>query len=102
MRVLNRDARPIGFVAALVRELRVWVFGYALGIPILALFAMWKAKSDLEDNRATSWDEQGRHVVYYRPEGGLQTVLIIVGVIIIVGGSVLFRVLAAAGEAPAY
>lgn len=102
VRVLSRDESPIGFVAALVRELRVWVIGYALGIPLVALFAMWKSKTDLEDRRATYWDKEGRHVVYYRPEGALQTTLAIVGIAVIVGGLVLFRILATMEEAPIY
>lgn len=102
VRVLNRDERPIGFIPALVRELRVWVVGYAFGIPLVALFAMWKSKTDLEDNRATYWDKEGRHVVYYRPEGALQTLLAIVGIVIIVGGLVLFRILAEMEQVPAY
>lgn len=102
VRILNRDQRPIGFIPALVRELRVWVIGYALGIPLVALFAMWKSKTDLEDSRATYWDREGRHVVYYRPEGAFQTLLAIVGIVIIVGGTVLFRILAEMEPAPAY
>ncbi len=102
VRVCRRDGRSLGFPAALLREIRVWIIGMGLGIPLVSLFTMWAAKTHLEDNGTTSWDRDGRHVVYYRVDGGLQTLLAIVGIFVIVGGVAGTRLLSAMADGASY
>jgi uncharacterized RDD family membrane protein YckC len=65
LRVMREDGSPIAFEAALGRGFRVWVFGLAIGFPIVSLFAMARAKANLETNHTTSWDSAAGSSVRY-------------------------------------
>ena len=82
VRVAGEDGQPIGVGKALLRELFVWARGMGLGIPVVNLITFWLSYSRLEKNGATPWDEQGHHVVLYRPEGTGQTIGVAVGVVL--------------------
>lgn len=79
LRVLREDGSPIGVASATKRELAVWVNGLALGIPIASAITQAFAFRRLTQNGATTWD-QGQFSVVYRPSGGRQTLLNVVGV----------------------
>jgi RDD family protein len=83
VRVDSQDGRPIGFGKALLRELSVWVQGMGLGIPVVNVITFWLSYSRLEKNGATPWDEQGHHVVLYRPQGPGQIIGVAVGVVLL-------------------
>jgi len=101
VRIERPDGQRIGFPAALWRELKVWVTGYGLAIPILSWLTMWNAKTEIEAGGA-SWDRQGGHHVYYRPEGSRQTVFAVIGILVIVVGIIGLQVLSAwADQMPA-
>ena len=92
VRVVRPDGQRIGFPAALWREAQVWVVGYGLGIPLISLLAMWDTKTKIEA-RGASWDVNRGHRVYYRPEGGRQNALAVIGVLLIVLGIIGTRAL---------
>lgn len=68
VRVLDRDLRPLGAVAAWRRELDIWVRGLGFGIPVVTILLNLIAWRRLVKARTTVWDE-GRFVVLYRPAG---------------------------------
>lgn len=79
VRVANDEGRPIGVVAALVREVRVALVGLGLGLPIVSLVLAFQAQEQLTDRGATRWDEDGGHVVTHRRVNAWQIVLMVVG-----------------------
>lgn len=79
VRVTNAEGRRIGVGAALVREAKVAWFGLGMGLPLVSLFLGFQAKEQLEEKRATSWDEAGGFAVTHRRVNAWQIVLMIVG-----------------------
>lgn len=81
VKVVRPDGRPIGVVAAFVRELQVWVRGLAAGIPLVSLFTLVASYQSLEEKRRAPWDRPSERVVVYRSVGILSTILMTVVVI---------------------
>jgi uncharacterized RDD family membrane protein YckC len=69
LRVMREDGSAIPFEVALGRALRVWVVGLGLGLPIVSLFTMARAKATLETNHSTSWDQAAGSTVRYVRDG---------------------------------
>ena len=82
IQVVRPDGRPIGFGAALWRELRVWVQGLALGIPLLSLVTQIAGYSWLTADGHTPWDPPRRRLALHRKMGVGQGLLILVGFIL--------------------
>jgi uncharacterized RDD family membrane protein YckC len=78
VRVTDPEGRPIGVRAAFKRELKVWVFGLGGGLPLVSLWPLIGSYSRLTDTGTTHWDAGQPRVVSHRPEGALQTALLIV------------------------
>jgi uncharacterized RDD family membrane protein YckC len=87
VRVL-RDGRPIGFSAALVRELDIWVRGLACGVPLLTLATLFMSAQKLQSDRITPWDKRQGNTVVHRGEGTLATVgmMLAAGVLFVTWG----------------
>lgn len=59
LRPVPVDGRPrLTFAEHIVREFRVWFAGLAIGIPIIALFTMWKNFSEVSVGRPATYDRQ--------------------------------------------
>lgn len=70
LRVYVRDAegRRPSFATAFQRSVGVWVFGLALGIPLLSFVSQLMGFDRLKRNGVTSWDaKQGLHVEHGEP-----------------------------------
>lgn len=65
---VSKDGKPIGFLAALKRELSVWFFGLAIGFLIASLVTMILSFKKLKNTKATRWDAKGGFVVTHRPQ----------------------------------
>lgn len=85
VRVTDASGRPIGLGRAIVREATVWLRGLGAGIPIVALFALWSSKEDLESKGRTAWDGADV-VVTHRKDDLLQRVLTFAGATLVLGG----------------
>lgn len=82
-RITSVEGRPIGFREALDREVGVLVSGLALGTPLIMLFTLVQSSSKLKDDGVTKWDERKPWVVTHRPQGAIQAILFIVGLLIL-------------------
>jgi uncharacterized RDD family membrane protein YckC len=77
--VADATGRPIGVIRAFSRELRIWLQGYGLGIPVVALITLIVSYRRLSDQGITAWDQDLSLGVRYRPDGMLQTLCDLVG-----------------------
>jgi hypothetical protein len=84
IRVADASGRPIGLARAMVREGKVWLRGLGAGVPVVALFALWSSKEDLESKGRTAWDVTDI-VVTHRKDDLLQRVLTFAGATIVLG-----------------
>jgi hypothetical protein len=62
---MRDDGGVLPFDAAFGRSFRVWVMGLGLGLPIVQLFTMARAKATLEAEHTTSWDRIAGSTVRY-------------------------------------
>lgn len=69
IRLRRADGRMLKIDEALIRSLRVWVFGLGLGLPLVNLIAMALAHGRLKREGQTSWDEKGELAVEHGPVG---------------------------------
>ncbi len=65
----KKDGSPFRYAEALRRALRVFVRGFACGIPLLSLLAHWMAFQRLSERKKTSWDADGGFEVRQEPLG---------------------------------
>lgn len=79
VRVVDRDYRPMGVGPALVREAWAAGVGFAFGFPVFALAFAWQASDHLGDRGATTWDEDGGHLVLHAPMTAGRTALVVAG-----------------------
>jgi uncharacterized RDD family membrane protein YckC len=82
VRVVNANCQAIGIIDGLRREFWVWVVGLGLGIPIVSIFTMLRAKKQLRNDGTTVWDA-GRNLVFYRPDGRFQYIMNALGILLI-------------------
>lgn len=94
VKVVKPSGRPIGFVAAFGRELQVWFRGLAFGMPLISLFTLGGAYSQLKEDRASAWDPPRRRIVLHRPMNALQVILILLAVPALIAARVGLSVLA--------
>jgi hypothetical protein len=88
IRVRGSGLQRLGFLVALRRELSVWVFGLAMGIPVVAFFTLVAAYLHLKKYGRATWDEtlnDGGFVVLYRQPSFLQFTLNLVGAVLLAG-----------------
>lgn len=60
------------------RSLAVWIKGLGLGIPIVTLFTLLSAKSELTNQGITSWDKDGSFVVTHKTIGAIRIIIAII------------------------
>jgi uncharacterized RDD family membrane protein YckC len=92
IRVLLSDHSRPGLLACFQREIKVWFFGLAIGLPFISLLSMIMGYQRLTKQKQTLWDE-GSFKVVYRPAGSTQTVLNVLGIALIIGGRVALQAL---------
>jgi hypothetical protein len=73
----TRDEKRLTLAEARARSFNVWLYGYALGIPILSIFSNYVAYRRLKKTGTTSWDKN-KYIVTHGPLGVLRVCLIIV------------------------
>jgi uncharacterized RDD family membrane protein YckC len=83
VRIVRRDGAPLSFRAALGREMRAYVSGCGLYLPLIVLCAMGYNFFRLRDVGATSWDQACDLVVEHRPNSAGQTALTLVAVVLV-------------------
>lgn len=84
IKILDQRNRPIGYFAALKREIMVWCKGLGFGIPIISFITLAWSADKLAKQGITSWDKDMNIKVVQRSRGIKQTILSIIGVLLIV------------------
>lgn len=89
---ITNNGQKLNFVQAFGREALVYLKGFGLGIPLVALFTQIAAFNDLKKTGSSSWDRQNGNLVTYRDVGaariiGAMTVLILVCALVIYGAA---------------
>lgn len=84
VKVTDKQGVPIGYKLAWNRELKVWVRGLALGIPIICLFTLSSAYKHLLKENKTTWDDELGLLVSYKENNAMQMFLNIVGVVVLI------------------
>lgn len=84
IRVTDNAGRPIGYSAAIKRELMVWFRGLGLGIPIVTLVTTIRAFIILRKEGRTTWDRDLHLQVRYRSSSSDQIFIWFVGVAVII------------------
>jgi uncharacterized RDD family membrane protein YckC len=70
LRVTREDGGKLLLGAALVRSVRVWIQGMALGIPLILLIANWLGYKQLTSRGVTAWDELTPSTTHQAPLSG--------------------------------
>lgn len=83
IKITDGNGSTIGIRSGIARDLEVLMKGLGFCVPIVTLFTMISSYSKLKASGQTDWD-QGRYLVWSRPDGGRQTALNAVGVVLIV------------------
>ncbi len=79
--VRRADGAKLSYSEALKRSFRIWLRGEGLGLPIINIIALLKARANLKNNGITSWDEEDGFTVTHGKVGffrNLVAVLIII------------------------
>ena len=88
VKVLTLNGKRLSLGASFQRELKIWVRGLGIGIPLFSFIALLVSYSDLTKSGVTRWDE-GDYQVIHRPAGTKQTILNLFGVALIAAGRAL-------------
>lgn len=83
--VLDEDGRPIGVARAFKREIKVYVFGLGLAIPIVSLITLIVSFQTVRKEGIASWDRDMGLTVVHRKSGAAQHVGFAVGLTLLVG-----------------
>lgn len=92
---VSKDGLPIGFRAALKREVGVWIYGWGLGLPIVVLVTTIRSYVKLQVDGETRWDAEGGHVVSHRPQTAATIVWMWLAAVMIVALSIGLKLLPA-------
>ncbi len=66
IRVRNADGSRLSYPKALARNLKIWIKGEGLGIPLLSLFTLISSYNHLTNHGITTWDREGSFEVKHR------------------------------------
>jgi uncharacterized RDD family membrane protein YckC len=91
IRITRRDGSAIGFRDALVRELSVYGWGMACGVPLLSLIASLIAYNVLSKTHCTQWDRGKDWVVTQREPSDTQVGMFVLGVVALAAVGALVR-----------
>jgi hypothetical protein len=83
--VLDETDRPIGLLRAVGREVRVFVVGLGLALPIISLITMILSHQTLKRDGATRWDKAMDLRIVHRKKGAAQYIGFAVAIILLVG-----------------
>lgn len=83
--VLDEANRPIGVARAFKREVRVFVFGLGLAIPIISLITLIMSFQTLRKDGKASWDKDMGLTVVQRKSGAAQYAGFAVGLVLLIG-----------------
>jgi hypothetical protein len=97
IRVARIDQTRLPFTVALTRNLRCWVFGLGLGIPIVSLFTMVNAHGKAKRGEAQSWELATYSRCYSIVSSSTRTVI---GALLAIALMVCARFVAAYGQTP--
>lgn len=86
----NTEEIKLSYLKALKRSLSVWFYGLGIGFPLINLFTLVSAYSDLTRRGTTSWDKDYGLQVTYQPISAVRIIfigLLLVGILtsIIIG-----------------
>ena len=82
IKVTKLNGSNLGLVDGIVRDLDVYIRGLGFAIPLISLMTMLTAYSTLKKKESTSWDA-GKYLISHRRSSAVQTILNIIGVIMI-------------------
>jgi uncharacterized RDD family membrane protein YckC len=92
IKVLKTDGNNIGLFKGIERDINVLIRGMGLAIPVISLVPLWMGYQKLTKTGMTTWDS-GQYIVWHRPSSSIQTVLNIIGIILIIVCATLIRIL---------
>jgi uncharacterized RDD family membrane protein YckC len=93
VRILDANGRPPSLFVAFEREAMVWIRGLGLGIPLVSFVTLLINYTDLDKHSSTWWDKRLNLVATHRPEGGLQTTLIVIALVSWMAVNITFRLM---------
>lgn len=82
--VCTSQGNQPGLMLAIRREWKVFVDGFAIGIPLIQLICMRTSYKLLKKNEQTSWDQELNLRVQYRTNDAIQIIKSILGFIILI------------------
>ncbi|MBK6939468.1 MAG: RDD family protein [Planctomycetes bacterium] len=85
VKVLNADGTKPAFGDFVARNVRVWIAGYGLGIPLVTLFTMVRQHGRVKAGRAASYDASSARRVEGSPIGALRVAAAIALYVAIMG-----------------
>jgi hypothetical protein len=88
IQVRTRSGGRLSFGQALKRSLRVWFYGWGMGIPVVSLITLAAAYQNLNQEEITTWDKRGDFRVLHRRIGVakiLATVTLVLGLLVLLG-----------------
>ena len=95
LKVLSKDHKPMGFGAALAREILVYLQGMGLGIPIVTLITHIAAYQRVTRRGDASWDESAKHLYLYRNHTVATRLLATLGVVLVIFGVIAIQAMQA-------
>ncbi len=84
VQVLGQNMKPIGVAQGIQRDIEIWFKGLGCGIPLISLFTLVSAYNRLKEKGITSWDEGSGYLVVHRESTKLQSLMNVVGVLLII------------------
>lgn len=88
IKVVTPAGKSIGVIAAFSREIQVWLFGLAAGLPLISLATLLAAYNTLTEDKHAGWDKPAKRIVLHRPMNALQIILIVLAVPLLIAGRV--------------
>jgi hypothetical protein len=79
--VKSEKKQNLLFGRALMREVKVFVYGFGLGIPLVSLFTLINAYSKLDEKNKTSWDKEQKAVTIHKKIGWKVFLIILLWII---------------------
>jgi len=86
VKIRDNKNKKLTFLVALKRSFLVWFKGFGIGFPIISLFTLVSAHSDLTNKNITTWDKDCHLTVVHQKLGVARTAFatLIIGLFIII------------------
>lgn len=72
IKVASLTGRPLSFGQYVTRNFSLWLRGFALGMPVIFLFALWRQELRMRSGLQTSYDEKLSTRVWAQPISGIR------------------------------